>query len=221
MKVIATSLAAIVLATAANAATVSYDASTSNLAPDWATTLMLPKFDPALGTLTKVTLKLVGKVDGSVKAENTSASSPASATLKLGAEIMASVAGAALSVKVEPFDGAIVPLSVFDGTLDFGGTSGTSFTSSAEEDGEVFTFANLGTFIGPGLVDIDVSADGTSSATGGSNMVFQFDSLAMGTTTITYTYDAPAPTPIPLPATLPLLVGSLFGVALLRRRKAN
>jgi hypothetical protein len=47
------------------------------LTPDWTSTLSLPKFNPALGTLQVVSFDMTGIVSGDAKTENTSPSSPA------------------------------------------------------------------------------------------------------------------------------------------------
>jgi len=214
MKVLATSLVALMMATAANAATVSYDESVGDTATDWAQVLNLPKFNPALGTLTKVTLTLFGRVDGTVRAENESPTSPSTTTLTLAAKIIAEVAGATLEVVVEPFDEEVVVLDAFDGILDFGGTSGRTFASFATDEKSESTMADLLPFIGLGLIDVNVSANGTSAGSGGGNLLLSFASTAQAKTTVTYTYSE-----IPLPAGLPLLATAVGGLALLRRRK--
>jgi hypothetical protein len=163
MKVLATSLVALMMATAANAATVSYDASVGDTATGWAQTLNLPQFNPALGTLTKVTLTLFGQVDGSVSAQN-NGSSTVQAILKLAALITADVAGATLFVDVEPFD-EDDPVTLAPGQAAF-------FESSASETDEEIELVNLMPFIGIGDIMIDLTAKGTSSASGGGNMMF-------------------------------------------------
>ena len=47
------------------------------LTPDWSSTIALPKFNPALGTLQVVSFDMTGFVSGDAKTENTSPSSPA------------------------------------------------------------------------------------------------------------------------------------------------
>jgi hypothetical protein len=202
------------MATAANAATVSYDASVSDAPTNWANVLSLPQFNPALGTLTKVTLTLFGRVDGTVQAENLSPTSSSTTTLTLAAKIIAEVAGATLEVVVEPFDEEVVVLDAFDGIIDFGGTSGRTFASFATDEKSESTMADLLPFIGLGLIDVNVSANGTSAGSGGGNLLLSSASTAQAKTTVTYTYSE-----IPLPAGLPLLATAVGGLALLRRRK--
>jgi len=215
MKVLATSLVALMMATAANAATVSYDASVADTQTNWNTVLNLPKFNPALGTLTKVTLTLFGRVDGTVQAENRNRTSPSTTILTLAAKIIAEVAGATLEVEVNPFDDTEVNLAAHDGSTDFDGPSGVTIESFATDEKDESTIDNLLAFIGFGTIGVNVSADGTSSHNGPSNIAFIFDSTAQAKTTITYTYSE-----IPLPAGLPLLATGVGGLLLLRRRKA-
>jgi hypothetical protein len=203
------------MATAANAASVSYDATVADKQTDWAEVLSLPKFNPALGTLTKVTLTLFGRVDGTVQVENLNEDNPATTTLTLAAKIIAEVAGATLEVEVNPFDNTVVNLDPYDGTIDWMGPSGATFESFATDEKDESTMIDLAQFIGPGNINVNVSADGTSSHSGTGNLAFIFRSTAQAKTTVTYTYSE-----IPLPAGLPLLATAVGGLVLLRRRKA-
>jgi hypothetical protein len=87
----------------------------------------------------------------------------------------------------------VFDLTAFDGTLDFGGTSGTTFADIEEGDTAIQTFtdaATLAAATGSGSFGFLVDAVGTSfaDATGGNISTF-FLSQAAVTITVTYDYE--------------------------------
>ncbi|MFW2542146.1 choice-of-anchor E domain-containing protein [Primorskyibacter sp. 2E107] len=206
---------------AAQAATATYSGSVASTSTNWSDSVLLTQFDPLLGTLDSVSLSLTGSVDGDANAESLDGA-PAVITLSLSATITASVAGfPGLSVDVNPLSSSIFNATSFDGTIDFGGTSGVSYSglTASDSDTSVFT-SGLSPFIGNGTFSLDLSAVGASSGSGAGNLITQFFTDAGATASVTYNYTPPI-SEVPLPAGAPLLIGALGGLALVRRRKAK
>ena len=165
---------------------------------------------------------LSGMVRGDAQGENTSDSSPADITLNLQATMEASLpALMGLSIaEIIPLADETFSASVFDGDLDFGGSSGMSFMDLEGSDSQTFTFdsgnplwaAISSLFSGPSAVDVDFDAVGSSQATGGANIASQFSAQASLDWDITYKYSV-----VPTPGAAALL--GLGGLAVTRRRR--
>ena len=180
--------------TAALAATDTDSVSIPATDTDFAHTVTVDKFDPAMGTLQSVTLTLDGTVAGTMELENTSTSSGGVGSVQLSASFSMALADdpsiklaqAALPADVQSFD-----LSVFDGTVDFDGTSGVSVDGSAS-DTVTQTFddvATLAALTGTGGVEFVVEAVGTSFALGDTgNIESNFSTDANADVTIAYEY---------------------------------
>lgn len=215
----ATALTAL-MSSAAFAATLEYSDSVALQLTNFSDTASVAQFDPTLGTLNSVMVTLEGVVNGSARGENIGPS-PVQIGLNLSATVSAAL-GATTLVTVIPTANQVFNASAFDGTLDFGGTSGATYDplSGSETDSVTLTDAgDLAAFLGNGTIDFTVAATGSSFATGGGNVVTAFNTNAGGTVTVKYDYTELAP--IPLPAGGVLLLGGLFAAAGLRmRRKA-
>ena len=183
---------------------------------DWSQNLVFAKFDPALGTLTRVDFSLEGHVVGSAKFENTGASA-STVTMQLKADITLTRPDSSLLVTTIPIANTSDNVSAFDGTNDFGGTSGRTYNNLAATLTNVsFTMsgADLALFTGPGSVTLPISAKGTSNATGSGSIITQFSTQAGATATIFYTF-----TVVPEPASIALTaIGGIGFLALFRKR---
>ncbi len=218
----------VLLAVPSFAATISYTASTpgtfngtptnaNTASTNWSQTLALPLFDSGLGTLTAVTLRLDGGVYGTARLESED-SSPASINYTLASQITASgISG--LNVVVLPAANGVFNASSYDGTTDFGGTSGvtlsglsnTAFSSTSSS-----LLAVLAAYTGGGTFNVSVNANGNSSSSGSGNVVSAFNTRAGALLTVTYDYDPLVPTPEPL--SLAFVGAGLITVGLLRRK---
>jgi len=109
-------------------------------------------------------------------------------------------------------------VTAFDGTIDFGGTSGKSYTGLSNSDSETGSSVDYATFTGSGNVSLPIKAQGTSTGSGAGNLLLQFATNAAASASVTYTYSA-----VPEPASLmSLAIGlvSLAGYRLGRRRRS-
>lgn len=184
------------------------------------TDFFLPKFDPSLGTLLSVNVMLTGTVEGSVRAESLDAA-PSTVTLNLsaGLTLTETTTGQELAF-VQPLAEAVEDFTAFDGTIDFGGTSGVTYDNLNADEMDSQTYidaATLALFTGPGDVELNLDAMGMSSGSGAGNLITQFSTLAGASAKVTYEYE-----PVPEPLTI-LGAGAAvsFGAAFKRKLGKN
>lgn len=207
---------ALFCAATAAADTISFSQSVPQQFTDFAAVIALQQFNPALGTLTQVDLKISADMLANALIENRSATSAtfsmtltesASVVPPFGALLTASANSIPTTPQVAaPFDGT--PYTVDPNGADTvhwsinatGVVNTRSYTAPA--DLAVFTGAlNLNYTV---LGDSSVTLSGTTA-----NFVAQSSSAAGATVTVTYTY-------VPEPGSLALLL--LGGLAALKRR---
>lgn len=180
------------------------------------TSVVLPKFDPSLGTLDKVTLKLSGHVEGMAQFESLDAD-PATVEMELAAEIKLQRPDLSTLVVTLPLVMTTDNVTAFDGMIDFGGTSGKSYPLlTADDVDSVMTMSmmDLALFTGPGNIMLPVMATGASTGSGAGNLLLQFSTSASANVMVTYDYT------VPEPATAGLLGMGAFAAMRRRRRIA-
>lgn len=197
-------------------------------ATDWdgtAQSVALPRFNPALGTLTGVRLSLSGGIRATGTMTNTGTDdadiTSYRATMDIG--ILApgtlvpfdpTVSVALLTVSPELFSiGA--PLTLAPGqTYSFGGNLPVSATDAA--DAPVIT--SLAPYVGTGSLTFPlIATTHTDAVTTGGDLEIAQTTFARAQASATYTYDVAATT-VPEPATAALLGAGLLTLSLLRRR---
>ncbi|MBX7166644.1 MAG: PEP-CTERM sorting domain-containing protein [Pirellulales bacterium] len=182
----------------------------------------LPKFDPALGTLTKVTLTLDANTNaGSMDFDNEAAGST-SVTLKVGASVVATGPGTLAVTAVPLQSNAGVVSGDTDGAPDFVGTDAISVTggSGFDSDSDMSTApAVLALFIASFLgetfntsVDPDIAT--SLSTSGGFGPINPVPGLTDGLLTVTYEYNA-----VPEPSTIVLAGMGILGLIVARIRR--
>ncbi|EIE51286.1 hypothetical protein AL036_09125 [Salipiger aestuarii] len=221
MKYLITAVAtSVMLASSANALTLSYQDTITDTGTPWLETLKLGKFDSSLGALNSVTLSLSGISTGSVGIERNTRALDIDLTYvyNLGANIYASVAGVAeLNVEILPVSNRFFVLGPYDGVRDYAGQSGTTYDGFYGTDADAATItSNFAPFLGTDTFDVAVLAIGTSSVEGATNYWAEVSGTATATASVIYDY---TPTAVPLPAGAPLLLLGVGGIAMLRRRK--
>jgi len=189
---------------------------------DWAPQgLVFNQHNSALGALLSVQVDLLGEVSGDVGVENTSTNSSSTATTELKANVFVQDPGGGTLVTVLPTAQNVDNLTIFDTIIDFGGTSGKSYTGLYNSDTDTNTYtpgdgAVFSQFQGVGTITLNAFANATSAASGGGNLTSQFNTDAAGEVTITYTYRSG----IPEPGTFALFGLGILGIgAVIRRRR--
>jgi hypothetical protein len=210
------------LVTSANAATISdSDTYGPTLVPSAAAPLAtLDQFDPALGTLTKVTLTLdANAFAGSIDWDN-EAAIPTDVTLGIGAQVTA-VGLAGLSVIAIPLQiGSQNGVAADnDGAADFVGTDSFSVVGGTGNDTQSnILLSGFGAYIGTGTFDTTIASvvQNFLSTTGGYGPIQQTAGSTDGLVTVTYEYTA-----VPEPSTAMLLALGLGGLAVRRGRQTR
>ncbi|MEO0680538.1 MAG: choice-of-anchor E domain-containing protein [Pseudomonadota bacterium] len=211
-------------------------------------TFNVQQFDPALGTLQKVTIFSEATVSGSQGGENES-TSEATITLSTSVEIDLSfqadasilgTPGFSQNVVLADFDFLfqnVFNAAADDGNTNFDGPAGetfdidpaTQFTEvNSEDDTPIDGFVPfvtdeatfLAQFTGLGTVGIDLSTVGSTAAFGATDVSSNFATDLEGKLTVVYQFQRPPTGEIPVPAALPLLATGLgvLGFARFRRK---
>jgi hypothetical protein len=189
------------LACTAAANTETFNGSFPLATTNWQEMFQIPAFDTQNGlrVLDGVCIDLTGTVVGQAAAENLDAQA---AVLELFLEATISIelddgSGTALA-SVIPVADEMFNADPFDGSIDFGGTSGITLndlTGTKMETTELTSGADdLSAFIDTGSVALLADAEGTSIATGSGNIVSSFTTEAELEWEITYKFSiVPAP----------------------------
>jgi hypothetical protein len=115
---------------------------------------------------------------------------------------------------------AAVDLTTFDGSIDFGGPSGTTLGPFTDASTATINVAasDFGLYEGPGLFDLRVVATSgdNSASVGGALLTFR-EVTAGSRARVTYGWSAPEEQ-MPVPAPLALLAAGIIGIAATRRR---
>lgn len=202
-----------------SAASVSFSDSSTLTPTNWTDTLSFSKFNPALGTLNSVTFKLTGNVSGSAGYESQD-TSPTIVSLDLAALLTLMRPDTSTLVTSLPVANVIDNATAWDGTNDNAGTSGSTFSTlsaSVTETASSSSAGDLALFTGPGIINLDVFAKGTSSGNGGGNLTTQFVTNAAADVTVTYNYTSP----VPVPAAVWLFGSGLLGLVGVARHKKS
>jgi len=160
-----------------------------NTTTDFALSGLLDRFDPALGQLQAIEITHGGSITSEIKVENFSGTSPSTISGTVGGDLTLVAPGVNHKLTLSQNAGSF-NAQVFDGNIDFGGTSGSSFGSKTASNSATFTLtgSDLTPYVGTGQITIQENAKATSSASGGGNIVAQISSTAAATITVVYKY---------------------------------
>jgi hypothetical protein len=154
----------------------------------------LPRFDPALGTLNFVDVCITGRAQGSCAVE-TLDPFPNTAMLNFAVQVDLMRPDTSVIATAIPSAAFTDNLSAFDGTIDFGGTSGVMHTGIdvlVTSQLDLTSAADLALFTGtagnPGMIVLPVRAQGVSTATGVGHLITQFLSNGTGIVSVCYDY---------------------------------
>ena len=183
---------------AAGTSTLSFSDSVPLTTTNWDRTVSLTRFDPNLGTLLSVTLKLDGRIEGQAAVESND-TAPIQITTQFKADITLARPDNSVVAVVIPQVDNISNLAPGDGTLDFAGPSGQTFPNLQQQASQTVVSppppSDLVLFTGaagnPGQIVLPVLARGTSQAIGSGNVTTSFATKAAATITVTYTFNPP------------------------------
>lgn len=166
-------------------------------------TQSIAQFDSTLGTLNSVQILLNGKLTSDVKVENLDAAPSAINAQVNGALSLQGPGGTLLSVAPSISENS-TSLSAYDGTLDYGGTSGHDFGPQSASAQKTITLTNnLSVWEGSGSVALTETAQSSSTVAGSGNEQVNISSLGSGNVTVIYNYTPKPPSPPPAPPPVP------------------
>jgi hypothetical protein len=176
----------------------------------------IAQFNPSMGTLNSVQVVLSGVLTSDVKVENLDAA-PSTVNAQVNGNLsLHGPGGTLLSVAPTIADNS-TSLTAYDGTLDYGGTSGHDFgQQSASAQKSITLTSNLSAWEGTGSVSLTETAQSSSTVSGSGNEQVNIMSAGSGTATVIYNYTpkpqspppAPPPSPPPPPPPSPPPSGS-------------
>jgi hypothetical protein len=178
--------------------------------------LMLPQFDPALGTLLSISLTLSADATTTFTVTDLSGS-PNEVTGTSSAKVTAYMPGT-----LPTFSTTGLVLVNPSNTINEDLNANQQITFSASASGTqtvTLPAADFAPFMGPGAVALPISGKGSSSATDqNGNITSTIMTIADAYGSITYDYN---PAAVPEPGCVALIGGSLVASAATLRRKAR
>jgi hypothetical protein len=219
----------------ANAESITYSNNLTSLFNIDNQSLLIPKFDTALGTLNSVSVTASVNTFGEVGLENTNPTSPISnrhfKTFYIDPDLGPQTTHGQLGLTFDSQSLANVSwdvsndytlnLSIYDGNTDYAGTSGFEATYVDTTDSQVINYslaADLAKFTGTGNVDFIANGSAYSVLVTPSGNVSTFMSTK-GTANVSLTYGF---SPVPEPATFVMLaVGTMCMLAYAWRRRLS
>lgn len=182
------------LFTCASADTLTYTDSVPLSTTNWSLSVTIPKFDPSLGDLTSVTFKLGAHIESVVKFESLDAA-PATVTTSLSGEMHLKRPDLTDILVVLPSSSQSENVAAFDGTIDFGGTSGKTYPQVLADKMETVTspppISDLALFTGVGNIILPVTTTAAVVVSGPGNVVQQVNTQASAQVTVIYNYNPP------------------------------
>ncbi len=168
--------------------TQSYTASFPLTAANWTLSRTIPQFNPALGTLTSVQISSAGQLTTDYKVESLDS---APSTINVAVNGSMTLAGPSVSLTAALNYQDSFAAAVYDGTLDFGGTSGHDFGPHSGNNSKqviLTSSSDLAPFVGTGTVSYSASAQAASSSNSSANLATVVQTSGNGSVQITYTY---------------------------------
>ena len=211
------------VAISANAATIMQTKNYGAGTPNFTETLTFNKFDPSLGTLNSVKIKMLVNVSGGSLTVDNDGVDPASVTVELGADgaVTSTDVTIAPTVGASASTGAVFNLAAENGdgpsNIDPSGPDGAVHNGGSDSgmDMQFINAAFFSDYTGLGTFDVDAEIDqildfGSIGGVEGSFTPVTADGNVM----ITYDYTA-----VPEPSSIAMIILGLVGFFFARKRK--
>lgn len=215
--------ALLVAANISNANVITQDFTVGSQFTDINEVITFDLFDDQGGTLIleSVMFSLDAFVTGSALIENRNVDS-AMINATLSADVVLSDALSGSLISLAPSVSEMSSVGGFDGTVDFGGTSGLTFLNmNANENGQfmLVDMASLADYIGVGTSTLDFIVEATSDVIGGGNLTSELLTNAGADISVVYTFSEElVPSVVSEPAYIALLGMGMLAFARLKRR---
>jgi hypothetical protein len=189
-------------AATAHAASVSYSASVALQSTDWSATLAIPRFNPALGALTGVTVEVRDSLVHKVEFENKSPGSTSRFrdSVYVTVDVLRPASTSLVTAVSKLYQTSLV--GTYDGTVDYAGTSGITVDGLVNytiNSSTTTASADLALFTGTGTIGLPCQASAYFLFSyNGGNASYRLTTQAQALVLVTYTYDpgvVPAPQP--------------------------
>ena len=155
----------------------------------WRDGMAVARFDPALGTLASVQIRLTTSINASAKAENHGAM-PGVMQVAQVAQTTLSMEGGSLATASARVERMLV-FGGSDGTDDFSGAGGTADGARTAHVTEAVTLrdgATLAAFTGSGTLDLALRSEGHGLVTGPARFLAEIAALSDAAVEVTYSY---------------------------------
>ncbi len=171
--------------------------STQEFRTDWGgqKSCNFTKFDKSLGVLTGVATTIDATMKTDAQLENLNNGSTNVAVVATANISLSTITGEQLSLSTPTVKYDSKPLGTYDGTSDYGGTSGYTLPSQPASDSKTVTITSknvLDQFSGDGIQKIDTVGKTTTiySTIGSANVLMNANTYAAATISISYNYQS-------------------------------
>ncbi|WP_414583006.1 choice-of-anchor E domain-containing protein [Scytonema sp. PCC 10023] len=181
--------------------------------------LSIQKFDSSLGTLDSVTIDFIGDIKGDAGFENRSPQA-STVTVDLSGDLKLELADGTSVAEFSPQQDYSYDVAKYDGTTDFGGTSGKTVVGLTASQSDTKTYTDntlLQSFTGSDNLNLLFSATAKSTVSGSGNIASYVTTYAKSNVEVTYDYQ---PRKVPEPSVI-LGIGVMTGVGLLVQKNRS
>jgi hypothetical protein len=155
----------------------------------WRDSMAVARFDPALGNLASVQIRLTSSMNASAKAENHGAMPGVMQVAQL-AQTTLSMEGASLATTAARVE-RMLSFGGSDGVDDFGGAGGIADEARTAHVTQAVTLsdgATLAAFTGSGTVDLALRSEGQGMVSGPASFLAEIAALSDAAVEVTYSY---------------------------------
>jgi len=161
---------------------------TDRAGTDWVKSLALPKFNPALGTLTSVQVTQNASINSSLKVESKNGAARTDTFDLVTASAWIEAPGTNRLTSSLPTQQKSHQFTSYDGVTDYAGGSGWSTSFGDDSQQSIEAAAGLAAWTGTGSVSIPAAAYATTTTSMSGNYVADWSTEAGVSACVVYTY---------------------------------